>query len=59
MSSLPLTSLLDMELQPGKPPILRAEATGDARRLGGRTPGRIARRRGGAWRGSGPWHRAA
>jgi alpha-ketoglutarate-dependent taurine dioxygenase len=30
MSSLPLTSLLDMELQPGKPPILRAEATGDA-----------------------------
>ena len=30
MSSLPLTSLLDMELQPGKPPILRADATGDA-----------------------------
>ena len=30
MSSLPLTSLLDMELQPGKPPIFRAEATGDA-----------------------------
>jgi alpha-ketoglutarate-dependent taurine dioxygenase len=30
MSSLPLTSLLDMELQPGRPPIVRAEATGDA-----------------------------
>jgi alpha-ketoglutarate-dependent taurine dioxygenase len=30
MSSLPLASLLDMELQPGKPPILRTEATGDS-----------------------------
>jgi alpha-ketoglutarate-dependent taurine dioxygenase len=30
MSSLPLTSLLDIELQPDKPPILRAEAAGDA-----------------------------
>ena len=30
MSSSPLASLLDVELQPGKPPILRAEATGDA-----------------------------
>jgi alpha-ketoglutarate-dependent taurine dioxygenase len=30
MSSLPLTSLLDMDLQPGRPPIVRAEATGDA-----------------------------
>ena len=29
MSSSPLASLLDIELQPGKPPILRAEATGD------------------------------
>ena len=29
MSSLPLASPLDMELQPGKPPMLRAEATGD------------------------------
>jgi alpha-ketoglutarate-dependent taurine dioxygenase len=38
MSSLPLTSLLDMELQPGRPPIVRAEATGDA-------PGWAAERR--------------
>ena len=30
MSSSPLASLLDVELQRGKPPILRAEATGDA-----------------------------
>jgi hypothetical protein len=30
MSSSPLASLLDVELQPGKPPILRAEASGDA-----------------------------
>jgi alpha-ketoglutarate-dependent taurine dioxygenase len=30
MSSSPLASLLDMELQPGKPPILRSEATSDA-----------------------------
>ncbi len=30
MSSSPLASLLDVELQSGKPPILRAEATGDA-----------------------------
>ena len=30
MSSLPLASLLDLELQHGKPPILRAEAAGDA-----------------------------
>jgi len=30
MSSLPQVSLLDVELEPGKPPILRAEATGDA-----------------------------
>jgi alpha-ketoglutarate-dependent taurine dioxygenase len=30
MSSLPLASLLDMELQHGKPPIVRAEPTGDA-----------------------------
>jgi alpha-ketoglutarate-dependent taurine dioxygenase len=30
MSSLPLASPLDMELQPGKPPMLRAEITGDA-----------------------------
>jgi alpha-ketoglutarate-dependent taurine dioxygenase len=30
MSSLPLASLLDIELQDGKPPIVRAEATGDA-----------------------------
>jgi alpha-ketoglutarate-dependent taurine dioxygenase len=30
MSSLPLTSLLDMDLQPGRPPIVQAEATGDA-----------------------------
>ena len=29
MSSLPLASLLDMELQFGKPPILRAETTSD------------------------------
>jgi alpha-ketoglutarate-dependent taurine dioxygenase len=29
MSSLPLASPLDMQLQPGKPPILRAESTGD------------------------------
>jgi alpha-ketoglutarate-dependent taurine dioxygenase len=29
MSSLPLASPLDMELQPGKPPMLRAESTGD------------------------------
>lgn len=29
MSSSSLASLLDVELQPGKPPILRAEATGD------------------------------
>jgi hypothetical protein len=29
MSSLPLASLLDVELQSGKPPILRAEATSD------------------------------
>jgi alpha-ketoglutarate-dependent taurine dioxygenase len=28
-SSLPLASLLDVELQPGKPPIVLAEATGD------------------------------
>jgi alpha-ketoglutarate-dependent taurine dioxygenase len=30
MSMSPPASLLDVELQPGKPPILRAEATGDA-----------------------------
>ena len=30
MSSSPLASLLDVELKDGKPPILRAEATGDA-----------------------------
>jgi alpha-ketoglutarate-dependent taurine dioxygenase len=30
MSSSPLASLLDVELQSGKPPILRIEATGDA-----------------------------
>ena len=30
MSLLPPASLLDVELQPGKPPILRTEATGDA-----------------------------
>ena len=30
MSSSPLASLLDVELQHGKPPILRADATGDA-----------------------------
>jgi alpha-ketoglutarate-dependent taurine dioxygenase len=30
MSSSPQASLLDVELQPGKPAILRAEATGDA-----------------------------
>ena len=30
MSSLPQVSLLDVELERGKPPILRAEATGDA-----------------------------
>jgi alpha-ketoglutarate-dependent taurine dioxygenase len=30
MSSLPLASLLDLELQHGKPPILRADAVGDA-----------------------------
>ena len=30
MSSSPPASQLDVELQPGKPPILRAEATGDA-----------------------------
>ena len=30
MSSSPLASLLDVELQPGKPPILRAAATSDA-----------------------------
>jgi alpha-ketoglutarate-dependent taurine dioxygenase len=30
MSSSSLASLLDVELQPGKPPILRAEAPGDA-----------------------------
>jgi alpha-ketoglutarate-dependent taurine dioxygenase len=30
MSTSPPASLLDVELQPGKPPILRAEATGDA-----------------------------
>jgi alpha-ketoglutarate-dependent taurine dioxygenase len=30
MSSSPRASLLDVELQSGKPPILRAEATGDA-----------------------------
>src|SRR5918998_4930481 len=30
MSSSSLASLLDVELQPGKPPILRAEATSDA-----------------------------
>ena len=30
MSSLPLASLLDLELRHGKPPIVRAESTGDA-----------------------------
>ena len=30
MSSSPPASLLDVDLQPGKPPILRVEATGDA-----------------------------
>jgi alpha-ketoglutarate-dependent taurine dioxygenase len=30
VSSLPLASLLDMELQHGKPPIVRAETTGDS-----------------------------
>ena len=30
MSSSPLASLLDVELQYGRPPILRAEAPGDA-----------------------------
>ena len=30
MSSLPVASLLDLELQHGKPPILRAEVAGDA-----------------------------
>jgi hypothetical protein len=30
MSSSPMTSLLDVELQSGKPAILRAAATGDA-----------------------------
>jgi alpha-ketoglutarate-dependent taurine dioxygenase len=30
MSSSSLTSLLDVDLQPGKPPMLRIEATGDA-----------------------------
>jgi alpha-ketoglutarate-dependent taurine dioxygenase len=29
MSSSPLASLLDIELQPGKPPVLRTEPTGD------------------------------
>ena len=28
--SSPLASMLDVELQPGKPPILRTETTGDA-----------------------------
>src|SRR5947208_4153387 len=32
MSSSSSTSLLNVELQPGKPPMLRAEATGDAAR---------------------------
>src|SRR6059058_2075714 len=32
MSSSSSTSLLNVELQPGKPPMLRAEATGDAPR---------------------------
>jgi alpha-ketoglutarate-dependent taurine dioxygenase len=32
MSSLPPTVLLDLDLQPGKPPMLRAEATGDPAR---------------------------
>src|SRR5687767_5383745 len=37
MSSSSLTSLLDVALQPGKPPMLRAEATGDpARWVAGR-----------------------
>jgi alpha-ketoglutarate-dependent taurine dioxygenase len=30
MSSSPMAALLDVELQPGKPPILRVETTGDA-----------------------------
>ncbi|MFF0398828.1 TauD/TfdA family dioxygenase [Streptomyces sp. NPDC005248] len=30
MSSLPTASLVDVEREPGKPPLLRAEATGDA-----------------------------
>ena len=32
MSSSSPSSLLDVDLQPGKPPMLRAEATGDAAR---------------------------
>src|SRR5438046_3711058 len=32
MSSSSLTSLFNVDLQPGKPPMLRAEATGDAPR---------------------------
>src|SRR5437773_11855003 len=32
MSSLSPTSLLNVDLRPGKPPILRVEATGDAPR---------------------------
>ena len=41
--------LLDIELQPDKPPILRAEAAGDAP-AGPWAPGRVARRGGGAAR---------
>ena len=45
MSSSSPTSLLDVDLQPGRPPMLRVEAAGDAAALGRRAPGRAARRR--------------